>query len=507
MGTQYETVRPFLGSLPKWIADEEEQQRIRSYEVYTDIYWNVPATFKLVARGTEDSPIYVPAGRSIVETINRYLCPGVTIISDPSFAGETANDLAVELATQVMTDFVRRERFYTKFNTNKRFGLIRGDSMFFLHADPEREPGSKVSITAIDPGSIFPIYQEDDIDVVIGYDIVTEYQEGDKVVIRRQRYLKTTLLSGPSPISFTDELYEVEDWGGPGTDRFGGKVIRAMSSGVTLPPPIDFLPIYHFPNSVEPGRLWGSSEMRGLERIFAAVNQSISDEELSLALEGLGLYASDAGIPVDDQGEETTWGLGPGRVVNLPKGSTFERVTGVSSVAPYQEHLEYLHRQMDQATGLSDIAKGRVDVSVAESGVALALELAPLLAKAEEKDTITTDVMTNMLYDLAKWFVAYEGGAFNSLIEGQRWIPSYGPRVPRNEEKELAELTGLYQAGLVSAAYVRSRMRSLGYEDMPEESVMANEIIEDKQVSASIQQDAFGARIDGEVQSVLDGTQ
>lgn len=499
--TQYTTAAPLLGALPSFVADKEEQQRLASYDLYMDMYWNAPGAFKLVSRGAEDKPIYIPAAKTIVETLNRYVAPGMTMIPDTTFIVQDTN--AQLLATQVYEDFARREVLRSKFAMMKRFSLVRGDSMFYLHGDPIKPETTRVGITVLDPGRVFAVTLPDDVNEVVGYDVVDLYDDNGTQLIRRQTWTKATMLPGPSAIVFTDELYEVNDWGGPGTNRDEAKLVRTLNPPVTLPSPIDHLPIYHFPNFQEPGQLWGSSELRGMERIVSAIGQSISDEELSLALDGLGLYATDAGSPLDENGQETPWNLGPGRVVELPLGTTMKRISGTSSVTPYQDHLKYLHGQIAESTAMSAVAVGRVDVQVAESGVALALELAPLLARAEEKDDIISDKMTQLFYDLAKWYVAYEGSAFGSLIENVRMVPSYREKMPRNKEKEVTELMALKATGIVSAAYVRERLRSLGFEDMPDETTMAAAILQETQNNALITQDAQGQRVDQAVEQEL----
>ena len=494
---QWSTAKPLLGTLPQWIADEQEKKRIAAYALYEAIYWCVPDTFKTMRRGSESMPIYVPSGRAIVETLHRFMAPKTTFAVDPLFGSDSEK----LLATQVMTDLARRERLYSRFNSNKRYGIMRGDWMFHIYADPAKEEGSRISIMGVDPASVFPIYHPDNVDIIIGYHIAEQFLDnnGDPK-IRRLTYRKTTGAGGPSPIEVTDMVFEVDDWGGPGMAPDGKPVNtdQILLPTQTLPSPIDQLPIYHIPNFQEPGVIWGSSEMRGVERLLAAINQGISDEELSLALDGLGVWVTDSGTPVNDEGEEIPWNLGPGRVVEIPVDRNFHRESGTSTVAPSQEHLAYLHSVLDEATGMSSIAKGRADVTVAESGIALLIELAPLLAKVEEKEQIVTDVTTNLLFDTAKWYVAYEGTVFNSLMETTRWIPVYGPKIPENRAQSFDQLITIAQAvpQIVPMSYVRDRLRKLGYDDMPTE----DQIKADLQVEA----DATGARADAEVQAELD---
>lgn len=500
----YSTARPLIRGYPAWLGDTQEQARIASYTLYEQIYWTIPEAFKLVSRGKEDKPIYIPAGKTIVETLHRYLAPRMKVIADPAF-GTPQDQL---LATQVMTDFVRREKFYSKFSMNKRYGIIRGDWVFYLQADPAREAGSRVSIFAIDPASYFPIYNEDNIDEIIGTHVVNQYMVGDKPMIKRETWRKTTGTAGPSPITYESAVFKVDEWGGPGVEEKAPQ--QVLQAPIALPSPIDDLPFYHIPNFQEPGLIWGSSEMRGLERLMASINQAISDEDLALALDGLGVYATTAGTPVDENGEDTGWNLGPGRVVELPAtegghiSDLFARVNGLGSITPYQDHLGYLHQQLDLAAGQPAIAKGKVtDVQVAESGIALQLELAPLLSTAEEKDQIVTDVLTNLLFNLAKWVVAYEGTAFNSLMEASRWIPQYGDKVPENKQASfdnLMTLAGL-DSPVVSKAYIRDRLRKLGYDDMPAEDVVAQQLADEQQAAA----DAFTARVNTELANAAAG--
>jgi hypothetical protein len=239
--------------------------------------------------------------------------------------------------------------------------------------------------------------------------------------------------------------------------------------------------------------------MRGLERIAAAIDQGISDEELTLAMEGLGVYTTDAGAPVDDRGQDVPWNLGPAQVIELPNGKTFKRVAGVSSVAPYQEHLKYLHEQLDQTATIPAVAKGRVDVDVAESGIALMLELGPLLARAEEGELVITDVLTNMLYDLKAWFQAYESINIGAAV----WIPTYGDKIPVNRKAKFAELLEMLASTtpLVSAQFVRTELAKLGYE-FPDDTELMAQILEEKQMVGQVIADVTGSRIQSELDQI-----
>lgn len=500
--TPYSTLDQFFGQpstwgtikKPSWITSVLDQQRIMSYQLYEQIYWNVPDTFRLAARGAEDKPIYVPSGRIIIEAINRYTAPGFNFNVFPSIPGTLPASGVIETANAFFTSFFAREKFFSKFAGNKRYGLIRGDWLWHLTGDPTKPQGSRVSIHALDPASYFPIPHPDDLDRILGCHIAEQFvPEGETdPVIKRTTYRKSDadLVSPPGgPITVEIALFALDDWEGPKSKPI--KQIRKLEQI----PGIISLPVYHIPNFDEPQNPFGSSEMRGLERIIAAINQGISDEELTLAMEGLGMYATDAPPPTDDEGNELDWILGPGRVIEhpaLPGGKGVYRVNGVGSVGPYQEHLKYLSDKLDQAAGTPDMSKGKVSVSVAQSGISMAMELAPIIARTDEKDIAIKEVHTQLFFDLAtQWFPTYEGARFDGLLV----LPFIGDKMPVDREKRFAELNDMMDRGVISAAYYRQEAAKLGY-TFPEG--IGLDLVEEKAAMAQAQ-DPYAFRTDAEL--------
>src|SRR5688500_5381171 len=117
--TPYSTVEAMITSLPQWMS-ESDAQRVMAYQVYEQIDWNVPETFKLTARGAEDQPIYIPTGRTIVDTTHRYVGKDFGVVVDPDY-GTPADHAALKAE---FTRLFRREKFWSKYNSNRRFGLI-----------------------------------------------------------------------------------------------------------------------------------------------------------------------------------------------------------------------------------------------------------------------------------------------------------------------------------------------------------------------------------------------
>lgn len=498
--TPYATLKPFMGPLESWLP-AEDAQRMQAYQLYEAIYRNVPDSFRLIQRGEDMNPIYIPSAKTLVEAKNRFLAKRWTYALDPKL-GSPAERQALDA---VLTRLFRREQVWTKFATQKRYGLIRGDSVWQITADENKPAGKRLNIYEVDPASYFPIEDPWNPEKVLGCHLVdpVEVEPGSgKTVIKRQTYRKTD----------TGRVtYELSWWESGGWDDrpFSGQTLKKAQQTpagehnrpvppTELPETITALPVYHVKNSRTPGASFGTSELEGFERIIAAINQSISDEELALALEGLGLYWTNSGPPVDDDGNETNWRIGPGWVVEIDPETTFGRTSGVNSVAPNLDHIRYLEGAAREASGVPDIAVGKVDTAVAESGIALAFHMAPILSGNEEKEQELLSVMDHLLYDLGTgWLPAYE----DLPATQAQAVSIVDDPLPVNRKQIIDEVIALLSTDppLISAEYARQLLsEKLGYEFA---STMGDAVVAEAEALAKARnQDPFAARVAAELQ-------
>lgn len=478
--TPYSTVTGLAGTVkgatltrPSWILNELEQERVFSYQLYEQIYWGVPDTFKLVARGTEDKPIYLPSGRKIVDTCDRYVGNNLTWqCSSPE--GQAFFDL-----------LFARETFLSAYQGNKLYGIMRGDWCWHITGNELKLPGTRITIRALDPGSYFPIFDPDDVDRVIGCHIVELIDDEGEITVKRQTYRKTEL-------GITSEIaqFKLDEWGDPESEPI--KIIKPV---FLLPPEITALPVYHIKNMFEPQNPFGSSEMRGFERVIGAINQSISDEDLTLAMDGLGVYTTNA-VATDEEGEAAEWDIGPAKVIELSgtRAETFfERVSGIGSVVPFQDHIRFLQGELMSGSGTPDIAAGKVDVQVAESGVALLLQMGPILSKAEKKDTLLLGTTNQMFYDLINgWVPAYEKVSFEATLTAH-----VGDKLPLNRKQRFDELVAMITLKVIDTQYFRDEMKKLGY-------IFPDDLAQRVQQEASLLVDPVTARLNAELAAQTD---
>lgn len=441
--TPYSTVAPLFGALPGWVP-AEDAERLASYLVYENIYWNSKDTFRVMMRGGDDGRvIYVPTGKVIVETINRFVGGGLTFSVTPGIGTPEQ----ITTANEAFTNLFRREKFKSKYASNKRYGIIRGDWLWHILADDTKPAGERISILAVDPGSWFPIYDPENPDKQVGVHLADQWTDAaNKVWVKRLTYRK----ADNGGITVEEGIFDMKEWWLATTPETVTIPLK------TLPPQITALPVYHIRNFEEPQNPYGSSELRGLEAVLSAINGTISDEDLALALEGLGVYATDGGGPVDEDGEEEDWVIAPGRVVE--NAINFRRIEGVGSVTPFGDHIDRLWNFAKEGAGANDAAVGKVDVQVAESGIALLMQLAPILAVAAEKDQEIIDVHTQMFYDLKAWFQAYEKVQFMDV----EILPVLGPKIPPNIKGEVEQVTSLVAAKVMSAMTGRKHLSKFG---------------------------------------------
>lgn len=448
--TPYSTLRGLskANQVPSWIPDEE-RLRVDSYGKYEEIYWNDPTQFALrVLEG--EAPIYIPNARTIVDTTSHYLLKGLTVTADEK--DTTLN--------QALTAFLDRELFYSRFHVAKHKGVSIGDFVFHMTANPKKAAGSRISLNSVDAGSVFPIYDDDVPDKLIGchiVDIFVKPIEEDPLQEEFIRKLTYRLVeNGESRrVSREEAIWKMSPkWYGPEPE----KVKDILPLGF-LDDRITSIPVYWFKNIDWDGWPYGASEIKGFETILRGISQGSTDVQGALSLEGLGVYATDGGRPVDDQGVETDWEVSPGRVMEVPQGSYFRRVEGVSSITPMSDQFNYLESKLREAGGLSDVALGRIDVQTAQSGIALAIKFLPTLAKIDERDTAGVGKLKQLFFDWKIWHQVFEGKTLAGDVHVE-----IGEKLPEDRTAKINELNNMLDRRVISIQYYRDAMKKLGYE-------------------------------------------
>lgn len=457
---QYASAEKFLqgySNLLGNIVDPDDMARCKAYNLYDDFYHNRPETFQVTLRGDSDVEIYLPSTKKIVDSTARFLAvkPKWNITGgDQSTVSAYAENLW------------SREEMSGKFVRAKKSGLTRGDAVWHVTADNTKPVGKRISIHTVHPSCYFPIEEGDRIVGVHLVDIIMDPRENtaahpdkNKKVARRQTYRKED-----GGITSETRLFELGGWDDRNLQRDEMKPLQGVGPVFPkrmLPKGITQIPVYKVSNNIPDGSTWGMSQVAGIEYIINALNQSVTYEDLSLVLQGLGVYVSTAGPPAAADGKPGQYKLHPGSVVEIGEGDSFTRVSGVASVAPFQEHMQWVDDYASKGLGLPDMASGKVDVSVAQSGIALALEMGPIISENEDKQSSIGGVWDQIGYDLIHdWFPVFE----EIDSPNSKWETVFGDPMPLNRDAIIAELIQLTTAGLLLKEEARDKLVDLGYE-------------------------------------------
>jgi len=484
----YSSLKPFLGELPSWFP-EDVRERVAAYREYDEVYWNEETQFELRVLDGE-FPIYIPNARTVVDTTSHYLLKGLTVnVPDP----EKNKDSALHLSK-----FLDREAFYNKFHVAKHSGVSRGDFVLHLTADPLKAEGTRISINSVHPGIVVPIYEDDDPNRLIRVhlvDMIADPDDETKMKIHKLTYEYEG--EGENRRVMREEgLYDLEPhWYGPTP-----KLVQKLIPRAPLPDPIRTIPVYWFKNIDWESELYGSSELRGFVRLLQGVSQAATDEQTALALEGLGVYATDSGRPVNEKGVEIDWVVHPARVMEVVSGSYFRRVEGLSTLKPFMDHIGYFENKLMSAAGLTDVALGQIDVQTAQSGIALAIKFMPTMAKIEERDLAGVARVKQLFHDWKAWCAAYESMHLDEDLEIE---VALGDKLPANDVETVNELNNMFDRKIISKKYYRDQMRKLGH-DFPDG--MEEEIIKEQEEEARLKALASPQPLQGNAEAAANGT-
>lgn len=483
MASPYDTALPLNIAVPSYVTNQDDAARIRAYVTYQAIWDNLPSAFEAILR--IDDPLSrrdVPVVRDIIEAINRYLAQDMETVWTP-LPGATVTDEQLAEWTAFLDAFWAREEVGIKLLSAKRYMLIKGDALLHVTADPSKPEGSRVRITEIEPEQYFPIWDPADGERVLGCYLASVVQnDEDEDIIQRIEYRKVTSpeqsaeLGVPiGSILYRLGFFEMDGWDDRDEDEPAEPIdppswapVAAPGApdpyaGFALDARITSIPVYHIRNRRRGGKSgrFGTSEIQGLETVFAGIIQNASDEDLAVAMVGLGVYYTTSGKARDSQGREIPWSIGPASVAELEKDATFSRVPGITTVQPIQDHVGYLTNVARAANGAPAIASGQVGADVALSGVALRIHFMPTLAANAEREAEMASRWTHMLYDLLNmWFPVYEG------IQPLPLQPSmvFGDPLPPDREAIITEVTTLVQSGIVTKEWAADYLaEKLGY--------------------------------------------
>jgi hypothetical protein len=222
------------------------------------------------------------------------------------------------------------------------------------------------------------------------------------------------------------------------------------------PNPYGFIPFVIFPNLREPKKFWGVSDLPQIMESQRELNRSMSQLSRILELSGNPIAV------LENVEESEDIAIKPGAVWNIPedaKAYLLDLLQG-GGVNLHINYIDLVYRSMHDLSESPRSAFGGMEKSM--SGVALEIELQPLLQKVKRKRLIRTAVYNRRNEMILKLREKFGGETFGEAAGGGHLRVLWGPVLPSDMEAKVNSEQTMVQTGIHSR---RTAMGEIGVAD------------------------------------------
>ena len=218
------------------------------------------------------------------------------------------------------------------------------------------------------------------------------------------------------------------------------------------PNPYGFIPFIIYPNLREPKKFWGLSELPQIMELQRELNRAVSQLSRILELSGNPIAV------LENVEESEDIAVKPGAVWNIPedaKAYLLDLLQG-GGVGLHIDYVNLLYRTLHDLAESPRAAFGTTERDL--SGVALEIELQPLLQKVKRKRVIRTAVYNRRNAMILKLLEKYQNEGFGDNHLRVVW----GPVLPQDMTRLVSNEQTLVQNGIHSR---RRAMDEIGVKD------------------------------------------
>jgi len=218
------------------------------------------------------------------------------------------------------------------------------------------------------------------------------------------------------------------------------------------PNPYGFIPFVIFPNLREPKKFWGISDLVQMREPQREFNRAMSQLSRILELSGNPIAV------LENVEESEDIAVKPGAVWNIPedaKAYLLDLLQG-GGLRLHIDYINLLYRTLHDVSESPRAAFGGTERDL--SGVALEMELQPLLQKVRRKRIIRTTAYNRRSQMILRLLEKYRNEDFGD----SRPVITWGSLLPRDMEKAVSNEQTLVQTGIHSR---RRAMNELGIRD------------------------------------------
>lgn len=390
-------------------------------------------------RGRERRLVFNYA-RALIEKTTSYLMNGLAFVVDPVDASAEAAERASAAERALVA--VSEANNLTQLDFDSEIDAsVLGDGAFKVTWDPAER---RVRVSAPDVQGLFAWWQGDDLGRV--WRIASRYHLGhDEAVMLfgAEAVSRTTRQGATAARSQT----VVEVWTADDFELWlGGRALERR------PNPYGFIPFVIYPNLREPKQFWGVSDVESVRE---------SSRELNRALSQLSMILELSGNPVavlENVTESSDISVRPGAVWELPERARaylLDLLQG-GGVRLHVDYVDLVYRTLHDLGESPRTSFG--DSGRDLSGVALNIELDPLLKKVQRKRLIREAAYrrrNEMVLRLLERFTGVSYAPYRSRVV-------WGPLLPADRSRLVSDEARLVDAGVISR---RRAADDLGVDD------------------------------------------
>jgi len=404
-----------------------EMDRLKSYKELLDFYHG--RHWEGYARRGEKRLTFNYA-KVVIDKITSYLMSGITFTIEAIEDSDEARAKAQRAEQALYRVYEENRLEQVDFETEIDCAIL-GDACFKVIWDTETK---RVRITAPDIQGIYAWWLGDDTSRI--WRIASKYNlTSDEVEILYK-------LKPKGKIANVVELWTAQDF-----DLWVDNVLVEKK-----PNPYGFIPFVIYPNLREPKKFWGMSDLSQIREPQQELNRAMSQLSRILELSGNPIAV------LENVEESEDIAIKPGAVWNIPedaKAYLLDLLQG-GGVRLHIDYVNLLYRILHDIAESPRAAFGGTERDL--SGVALEIELQPLLQKLRRKRLIRTDAYNRRNRLILKLLEQYGNESFGTNHLGVVW----GPVLPQDSTRLVSNEQVLVQQGIHSR---RRAMNEVGVKD------------------------------------------
>ncbi len=413
-------------NLPQFLASRDHD-RLRAYQEYLDFYNGIQ--WQGTTRRSERRLTFNYA-KVFVDKLTSYLMSGLSFAVDP-LEDSPQNRKRAQKAEYVLLEVWNENNLeLLDFDTEIDCAIL-GDACYKAIWDTQEK---KVRITSPDVQGIFAWWRGDDLSRL--YRVASRYTLPTQEV---EMLFQVTTTGQTATI--------IEDW----TDQtFSLWIDQELHQ--QKPNPYGFIPFVIYPNMRSPKQFWGTSDIPQIVEPQRELNRALSQLSRILELSGNPIAVLENVESAEDIAVQ------PGAVWSVPedaKAYLLDLLQG-GGVRLHINYIDALYRTLHDISESPRAAFGGVERDL--SGVALEIELHPLLQKVRRKRLIRSAAYKKRNEMALQLLSQYTREDYSGLKHRVIW----GPVLPQDKMRLVQSEQLLVQSGIHS---LRRAMDELGVQD------------------------------------------